>query len=158
MIKYNSVVLFCKDISRSKEFYKDLFKLDIELDIGGLVSFSCGISLWEQKDAKEQLYPDIDTISPPEYSIQELYFETDEIVEFSAILTEKKIRILHPIRTTPWNQRTIRFFDPDENLIEMGESMEYIVRTLSKEGLSFEEISQKTWFPMDIIEKMINSE
>ena len=157
MIKYNSVVLFCKDIERSKIFYQDMFMLDIELVIGGLVTYSCGISLWEQKDAKEQLYPGTDQISSPEYPIQELYFETDEIVEFSTLLIEKKIRILHPVTTTPWNQRTIRFFDPDGNLIEVGESMDHIVRRLSKEGLSFEEISQKTWFPIEIIKKMLGS-
>lgn len=157
MIKYNSLVLFCEDIKRSKNFYQDLFMLDIELDIGGLVTYSCGISLWELNDAKEQLYPGIDTISSPQHPLQELYFETDEIVEFSNLLTEKNIRVLHPVTTTPWNQRTIRFFDPDGNLIEVGESMEHIVRTLSKEGLSFDEISQKTWLPMEIIQKIMGS-
>ncbi|MGV8109191.1 VOC family protein [Methanospirillum sp.] len=154
MIRYQSVVLLCSDIAISKQFYQDLFQLEIELDIGGLVTFVGGISLWEKKDALYLLYPGSDTITNPEKPAQELYFETDEIVEFSTILQERKVPLLHEIQVTPWNQRTIRFFDPDRNLIEVGESMEHVVKNLGKDGLPPEKIAEKTWMPLEYI-KMI---
>lgn len=151
MIKYSSVVLLCSDIAVSKQFYQDLFNLPIELDIGGLVTFAGGITLWEKKDALYLLYPGAESITNPEKPAQELYFETDEIVQFASVLAEKKIRLLHEIQVTPWNQRTVRFFDPDGNLIEMGESMDHVVRQMAKEGLSPEKISEKTWMPIEYI-------
>ena len=154
MIRYQSVVLLCSDIAISKQFYQDLFQLEIELDIGGLVTFVGGISLWEKKDALYLLYPGSDTITNPEKPAQELYFETDEIVGFSTILQERKVPLLHEIQVTPWNQRTIRCFDPDGNLIEVGESMEHVVKNLGKEGLPPEKIAEKTWMPLEYI-KMI---
>ena len=151
MITYKSVVLLCSDIEKSKQFYLDLFKLPIELDIGGLVTFATGISLWGKEIAVHHLYPGTTTITNPDKPAQELYFETDSILDFALTLKEKKINLLHDIQVTPWNQRTIRFFDPDGNLIGVGESMEVIVRQLDREGLSPDEISEKTWLPVEYI-------
>ncbi|NTW45373.1 MAG: hypothetical protein HGB14_13330, partial [Anaerolineaceae bacterium] len=54
-----------------------------------------------------------ESIQNPEKPAQELYFETDEIIEFSSKIKADNIPLLHDIQVTPWNQRTIRFFDPD---------------------------------------------
>lgn len=155
MITYQSVVLLSSDIARSKQFYQDLFNLEIQLDIGALVTFVGGITLWEKNTAMPLLYPGVKEVSNPEKPAQELYFETDEIVEFVSVLAEKKVRLLHEIQVTPWNQRTVRFFDPDGNLIEMGESMDHIVRQMAKEGLSPEKISEKTWMPIEYINMVL---
>jgi len=155
MIEYRSVVLLCSDINVSKQFYLDLFHLTIELDIGGLVTFIGGISLWEKKVALDLLYPGADTIANPKNPAQELYFETDEIMEFASLITAKKILLLHEIQVTPWNQRTIRFFDPDGNLVEVGESMEHIVKQMGKDGLSADEIAEKTWMPIEYINTIL---
>jgi len=158
MIQYRSVVLLCSDISVSKQFYLELFDLPVELDIGGLVTFACGISLWDKKIAIPLLYPDTELVSNPERPAQEIYFETEEIMEFADKIFEKKIPILHRIQVTPWNQRTIRFFDPDGNLIEVGESMEHIVIRLGDEGLSHEQISEKTMLPVEFISSVLKTQ
>jgi len=151
MIKYSSIVLLCSDIAISRQFYQDLFNLPIELDIGGLVSFAGGISLWDKNTALHLLYPGTESITNPEKPAQELYFETDEIVAFASALAEKKVRLLHEIQRMPWNQRTIRFFDPDGNLIEVGESMEHVNRQMETAGRPPEKISEKTWMPIEYI-------
>ncbi len=155
MIKYSSIVLLCSDIAISKQFYQDLFNLPIELDIGGLVTFAGGISLWDKNTALHLLYPGTESITNPEKPAQELYFETDEIVAFASALAEKKVRLLHEIQRMPWNQRTIRFFDPDGNLIEMGESMDHVIRQMANEGLSPEKISEKTWMPIEYVTMIV---
>lgn len=156
MINYRSVVIMCSDIARSRAFYQDLFHLPVELDIGGLVTFACGISLWENECALDLLYPGVKDISPPEKPLQELYFETDNLPGFASLLKEKNIRLLHPVQVTPWNQQTIRFFDPDGNLIEVGESMEHVVMRLSGEGFSPSELSEKTMMPIEFIQHVLS--
>lgn len=155
MIQYRSVVLLCTDIAKSKQFYQDIFHLPIELDIGGLVTFVGGISLWEKKVALDLLYPGATSVQNPEKPANELYFETDEINAFAELLTSKQVKLLHEIQVTPWNQRTIRFFDPDGTLIEVGESMEHVVKTMGKKGLTPEEIAEKTWMPIDYIRMVL---
>ncbi|NLV25571.1 MAG: hypothetical protein GXY48_00120 [Methanomicrobiales archaeon] len=158
MITYQSVVLLCSNIAKSKQFYQDLFNLEIQHDIGVLITFAGGITLWEKKTALPLLYPGLKAVSNPEKPAQELYFETDAIEDFGAIIRNKQIKLLHDIDVTPWNQRTIRFYDPDGNLIEMGESMDYIVKQMSKSGLSPDEIAEKTWMPKEYIGMVLQSE
>ncbi|PWR69475.1 hypothetical protein DLD82_18055 [Methanospirillum stamsii] len=157
MITYQSVVLLSSDIARSKQFYQDLFNLEIQLDIGALVTFVGGITLWEKNTAMPLLYPGVKEVSNPEKPAQELYFETDAIEEFASIVKNKQIKLLHDVDLTPWNQRTIRFYDPDGNLIEMGESMDHVVKQMSKSGLSPDEIAEKTWMPKEYVSMVLQS-
>ena len=48
MIRYNSVVLFSEDVPR----LRDLPGLKVPLDLGGMVSFTCGIPVREMNAAR----------------------------------------------------------------------------------------------------------
>jgi len=63
--------------------------------------------------------------------------------------------MIHKIETQPWTQRVVRFYDPDDNIIEIGENMEFVVKRLKKQNYSDEEISNKTYFPIETIKKML---
>jgi catechol 2,3-dioxygenase-like lactoylglutathione lyase family enzyme len=128
MITYHSVVLICSDMKASRAFYQNHFHLEVELDLGGLVSFKGGISLWSREIASGLLYWGADPSPPQQNPMQEIYFETDDIDGFIALITKEGIRLMHPVQLTPWHQKTVRFFDPDGHLIEVGESMEEIIR------------------------------
>lgn len=155
MIQYKSVVLICADIGATKAFYQKLFNLTIELEIEGLVGFAEGISLWEQKIASDVMYngaaPSAQAVRP----CQELYFETDDIIGFYNLLAKESVRFMHPIQKTPWHQQTVRFYDPDGNLIEVGESMEEIIRRFGKEGKTTDQISELTMMPKEIISAIL---
>jgi catechol 2,3-dioxygenase-like lactoylglutathione lyase family enzyme len=155
MIKYQSVVLICEDVRVSLAFYQKLFNLEVELDIGGLVNFKEGISLWGQKIASELVYNGTTPSAPVDRPRQELYFETDDIDGFFEILQRESIRCLHPIQKAPWHQRTVRFFDPDQNLIEVGESMEEVIRRFEKEGKTTDQIAELTMMPIDVISTIL---
>src|SRR5512138_3338396 len=120
MIRYTSVVLFSDDVSRLRDFYRDLFDLAIVLDLGGLVTFDAGISIWAMDRARAMVYGgrEASTVERPRC---ELYFETDTIQAFVEGLAGR-VRLAHPLETAPWAQRAIRFFDPDGNLVEVGEA------------------------------------
>jgi catechol 2,3-dioxygenase-like lactoylglutathione lyase family enzyme len=145
MIRYTSVVLFSDDVPRLRDFYRDLFDLSIALDLGGLVTFDGGISIWETADVRAMVYGGLDP-SPVERPRCELYFETDAIEAFVSGL-EGGVRLAHPVQTAPWAQRTIRFYDPDGNLIEVGEAMDAVARRLAADGLSPEEVAARTLMP-----------
>ncbi len=151
MIQYSSVVLLCRDIHKSKSFYQDLFSLEIELDIGALVTFIGGISLWEASRAKTLLYSGSDPSPPQEYPTNELYFETDDMEGFFETITRMSVPLLHPIETTPWQQQTVRFYDPDGHLIEVGESMIHVILRIAQTGISDEEISEQTYLPIEFV-------
>jgi len=145
MIRYTSVVLFSDDVPRLRDFYRDLFDLTITLDLGGLVTFDGGISIWEMNDVRSMVYGGMEP-SPVERPRCELYFETDAIGAFANGLTGL-VRLAHPLETAPWAQRTIRFYDPDGNLIEVGEAMDAVARRLAADGLSPDEIAARTLMP-----------
>ena len=52
----------------------------------------------------------------------ELCFETEEFDKFFQKLKSNNVRFLHEINTEIWGQRTIRFYDNDGHLIEVGEA------------------------------------
>ncbi|PWR74708.1 VOC family protein [Methanospirillum lacunae] len=155
MIKYHSVVLICKDMDISRTFYQELFDLTIELEIEGLTTFIGGISLWDRAFASGLLYKGAGISEPPERPAQEIYFDTDEIDAFFNKITSRGVRLLHPIENTPWQQRTVRFFDPDDHLIEVGESMEEVIRRIAREGHTPEEVADLTFMPVEIIREVL---
>ena len=61
------------------------------------------------------------------------------------------------VKTEPWGQITIRFYDPDGHLIEIGETMEVFILRIYKETDSIQTTSQRTGVSMptimDIIDK-----
>ena len=59
------------------------------------------------------------------------------------LLTEAGVKFLHEINEEEWGQRTIRFFDPDNHLVEIGDTMRTFVLRLFKQGLTTSQISDK---------------
>jgi len=74
----------------------------------------------------------------------EMCFTTERIDEVSQRLSQIKIRYLHRMEEETWGQKTIRFFDPENNLIEVGESIPAFVKRLFNSGMSIEEVASKT--------------
>lgn len=149
MIRYTSIVLFSDDVPRLRDFYRDLFGLAVALDLGGLVTFECGVSLWDLGRAREMVYGGLEP-SSAERPRCELYFETDVIEAFAEGL-KGRVRLAHPLETAPWAQRVIRFYDPDGNLVEVGEAMDAVVRRLMVGGLSPDEIAARTLMPPEFV-------
>ncbi|RKX68718.1 hypothetical protein DRP43_05215, partial [candidate division TA06 bacterium] len=46
-------------------------------------------------------------------------------------IKSKNIEFLHEIHEEPWGQRTIRFFDPDNHLIEIGEPLPIFIKNMN---------------------------
>ena len=117
-MKLKNVLIAVKDIERSRQFYQDLFGLELVLDNDGNMILTEGLVLQEEKYWKEFLGKEI--IS--ENNSSELYFEEQNIEEFIEKLERyyPDVKYVNRLMTHSWGQRVIRFYDPDGNLIEVG--------------------------------------
>jgi catechol 2,3-dioxygenase-like lactoylglutathione lyase family enzyme len=152
-MKFHSIALFVEDIEKSKEFYTNVLNLGVEHDFGKNVILSNGITIWEIQQS-HIISQKLETASKSNRF--ELYFEAENLDEINIKLGQSSVRLLHPIHTEPWGQRTIRFFDPDNHLIEIGEPLEVFVMNMSKQGLSSEQISIKSGIPTETVKNLLS--
>ena len=120
-MKLKNILIVVKDIEKSKQFYHDLFGLDMVLDNDGNMILTEGLVLQDESIWKSFLGKDI----IPENNSCELYFEEKDI---EACI--EKLERLYPagqyvnqLMVHSWGQKVIRFYDPDGNLIEVGTPM-----------------------------------
>lgn len=117
-MKLKNILIVVKDIEKSKQFYHDLFGLDMVLDNDGNMILTEGLVLQDEKIWKEFLRKDI----IPESNSCELYFEEQDIEAYVQKLDKlyPSIQYVNKITTHSWGQRVVRFYDLDGNLIEVG--------------------------------------
>jgi catechol 2,3-dioxygenase-like lactoylglutathione lyase family enzyme len=150
---FKNIVLFVKDIAVSKQFYTEILDQQVEYDFGNTIGFKGGIALWKiQKGHEIEGLLDDEKITSSGF---EVYFETENIHEVVKKIDLHHIKLLHPLKTEQWGQQTVRFFDPDGHLIEIGESLQTFIRRIYEETGSIGKTSQKTGVPEDMIMEMI---
>lgn len=146
-------ILFVVDnIEISKKFYRDLFGLTVVTDFGENVILTEGLvlqekKLWETFIGRPAVLGANDA---------ELYFEENDMDSFLERLQNSTIPVeyVHPHMEHDWGQRVIRIYDPDKHIIEIGESMENVVKRYLKMGMSIEEVAKKTQLPLSYVEEI----
>ena len=120
-MKLKNILIVVKDIEKSKQFYHDLFGLDMLLDNGGNMILTEGLVLQEEKIWRTFLKKDI----IPKSNSCELYFEEQDIEAFVEKLEKMypSIQYVNRLTTHSWGQKVIRFYDFYGNLIEVGTPM-----------------------------------
>lgn len=120
-MKLRNVLIVVKDIEKSKQYYHDLFGLDVILDNDGNVILSEGLVLQEEKYWRQFLGKD----SIPQNNHSELYFEEKNIEEFVDRLEKSypDTEYVNRLMTHSWGQKVVRFYDLDGNLVEVGTPM-----------------------------------
>lgn len=120
-MRLRNVLIAVTDMERSIRFYKEIFGLQVILDQDGNVIMSEGLvlqdaSIWEKFIDKKLI---------PKNNMTELYFEENDIEGFVKKLEESdfEIEYVNELMTHSWNQKVVRFYDPDGNLIEVGTPM-----------------------------------
>lgn len=150
-----TAVLFVRSINESRDFYCNVLGLKIDLDFGKNVIFKNGLAIWEIRK---------DHIIPVKIGHQnltgastrfELYFETGDLDLIHESLVSHKVTFLHELHEEPWGQRTIRFFDPDGHLIEVGETMGDFIARFYLQGMTPSEISSRTSVPVEEVNRLL---
>ncbi len=154
-MKYQGVCIAVKDVSLSKKFYQDIFGLSVIQDYGINISFG-GLSLQQEFDwllniPKEKILKESHNM--------ELYFEEDQFDDFIAKLEQHNdIRYLGDgVKEAGWGQRSIRFYDLDGHIIEVGENMKMVVKRFLDSGMSLAETSKRMDVSVSDLETILHS-
>ena len=117
-MKLKNILIVVKDIEKSKQFYHDLFGLDVVLDQDGNMILTEGLVLQDEKIWKSFLKREI----IPKNNSCELYFEEPDLEGFAERLERlyPDIHYVNRLMTHSWGQKVIRFYALDGNLIEVG--------------------------------------
>lgn len=152
-VKYVCPLISVRNVNKSREFYENVLKQEVEIDHGENVAFKGGFAIHDVEH-----FQSLTGVSMFEKSFNkdfmELYFEVDDINKLEEKLKSLNVKFVHKIREQPWGQRVMRFYDPDNYIIEIGESLELVIIRFQEMGLSFEEISAKSSMPIEFV-KMI---
>ena len=117
-MKLKNVLIVVKDIEKSKQFYHNLFGLNMVLDNDGNMILTEGLVLQEEKIWKSFLGKEI----IPKSNSCELYFEERDIEAFVQKLEKlyPSVQYDNKLMIHSWGQKVVRFYDLDGNLIEVG--------------------------------------
>ena len=117
-MKLRNILIVVEDIDKSKQFYHDLFGLEVVLDNDGNMILTEGLVLQDKKIWEKFLEKDI----IPHNNSCELYFEEKNIEGFVEKLERlyPTIQYVNRLMTHSWGQKVVRFYDLDGNLIEVG--------------------------------------
>ena len=117
-MKLRNILIVVKDIEKSKQFYHDLFGMDMILDNDGNMILTEGLVLQDEKIWSGFLEKDVVSKN----NSCELYFEEPDIEEFAEKLERlyPSVEYVNRLMTHAWGQKVVRFYDLDGNLIEVG--------------------------------------
>ena len=155
MLKFFGPIVVVEDMKRSRHFYEQVLGQQVDMDFVVNVGYKGGFSIHLKGHYQELLgdpirYP----IASKAHDVA-LYFETDEIDAVLGRLKQNSVEFIHEVVEQPWGQQTMRCYDLDGHIIEIGELMDVCVRRMHKQGLSLEEIIKKTAMPAEFVEKAV---
>ena len=153
-MRFAGLVIAVSDMGKSRSFYIDILKLNVEMDLGKYLAFEGGFSLHEN-------YPELvgaDIKVMKESNNFEAYFEVNDIDELRVRIDDAGgVEFLHDIREEPWKQKVMRIYDPDRHIVEIAENMGVTAKRLLSQGFSMDEVSEQTMFPKEVLEYLINA-
>ena len=153
---FSMPVVFVEDIEISKNFYQDIFALEIENNFGENIVFKNSFSIWQKNRAMTIIFGH-EIIKEKINNINniELYFETVDLESIWEKVKSSEIDIIHPIKEESWGQRVFRIYDPDRFIIEVAEPMAEVIKRLHKMGFLEEIISAKTQMPLKTVKDIL---
>ena len=119
-MKLKNIVIVVKDVERSKQFYKELFGLDVILDQEGNVILTEGLVLQDAKVWEQAIGQDVvwkNHASEPYFDETDLELFLEKLQKY-----EREIQILSWPEAAEGARRAVRLYDPDGNMIEVGEA------------------------------------
>lgn len=153
-MKFKASLIAVTDMTRSRKFYEEILKQKVILDFGSNITFSGDFSLQTKSTWAAFINKNEKEIASKPDNF-ELYFEEEQFDDFIELLRAVDIQYVHDVLEFPWGQRVIRFYDPDMHIIEVGESMETVIKRFIGQGLSVEEIVNRTQHPIEFVRKCL---
>lgn len=152
-MKYHGICISVEDMQASRKFYEELFGMEVYQDYGINLSFTGGLSLQQEFDwliglPKEKISKQSNNF--------ELYFESEDFDGFLNKLAQYPgVEYLGDVKEQGWGQRTVRFYDLDKHLIEVGEAMKTVIQRFQAQGMSIEQVSERMNVSVSDLEKLL---
>lgn len=154
-MKFNGICLLVEDMERAKRFYTQALSQTIVMDMVQNVTFAGGYSLQSEYERLMGI-PQKDVTQRS--NSFELYFEEDDLDGVIARLEAYGgVEFKHGKREAPWGQYSVLFCDPDGHLIEVGETMQALVGRFIKQGLTPEQVFERTGIPPMEVRRLLES-
>ena len=158
-MKFGCPIISVKNLAVSRAFYEKVLSQKVILDLGANLTFGNEASVFALQAGYADLVGANDLPISYKGNDHELYFEESNFDNFEKHLKQfDDILYLHHTKEYPWGQRVVRFYDPDFHIIEVGESMESVFKKFHKQGMSIEEVAQRTQHPVAFVKEHINYE
>jgi len=148
-MKYICPLITVTDMPRARHFYENVMGMKVIADFGENVTYEGDFAIHLRSHFQNLINGK--EIKHAAHSF-EIYFEHDDLDTLQETLKSHDVKFLHEVREQPWKQKVLRIYDPDENIIEIGESLPYLAARLSKEGMTIAEIAKATYVPISLIE------
>ena len=152
-MKFIGSLITVEDVKKSRDFYENVLGQKVVADYGQNVSFG-GFSIHLRPHFKMLIDNKDVAVCGNNF---ELYFECNDLEQIVEKLKSEKVEFIHELQEAPWKQLGVKFYDPDKNIIEVGETLEYLSFRLHNQGNSFDEISKMTGMDRAFIEKSIQN-
>ena len=154
-MKYTCMLISVADINAARNFYEDLFRLEVFQDYGRNIAFTCGLALQQDFDWLVNL-PKEKVLNKSNNA--EIVFEEQDFDGFLNKLKEyPDIEYLGEVLEHSWGQRVIRFYDLDGHIIEVGEDMKMVIKRFLASGMNMEEIAVKMDASVEDLIKLMSS-
>lgn len=155
-VKFQSTVLFVRDMGAARGFYEGLLEQQVLMDHGPNVGFVGGFALWQADHAEQIVYGrQLEREGKLGTHNCEIYFESEDLDAAWQRLADAGVEVVHPMREQPWCQRVFRVYDPDGHIVELGEPMYVVVARLRAQGMTPEAISTRTSMPLEIVRQIL---
>ncbi len=143
-MSFISSILIVEEIARSRRLYENILHMKVTADFGIYnVGFEGGLSLYQKAFFQELIGS---RVNLEKHNCVVLYFEVDDLEELEREITENGFDFIHKIREQPWKQRTFRFYDYDNHILEIAEKMEFVIQRLLQDGNSIEDVARLTGY------------
>ncbi len=156
MISYSSAVLVTGHFDLMRRFYENVMEQKVLYDFGSCVQFECGLTVWRPSEGHSVIKA-LAHADGTENAALELCFETEDFDAQAARVTAAGVMLAHGVIEENWGQRTLRFFDPEGNLVELGESIPAFCKRLHFSGMSVEEVAKKTGIDQNTVKHFLDS-
>lgn len=155
-MKFRGPMLVVKDIEKSKEFYTQVIGVRVISDLGENATLTGGMGLQTENSWKAFTNCD-EAFFSYGGNVTEMYFEEADFESFIEKIEALNIEMIGSVLVMPWGQKVVRMYDPDRHIIEIGEDLKVMVKRLHAEGLSVDELVEKTYMKKGMVEKIIGA-
>ena len=152
---YICSVISVSDINAARQFYEELFGLEVFQDYGKNIAFSCGLAL--QQDFEWLIGLPKEKVLKKSNNAEIVFEEHDFDGFLDKLNSYPNIERLGEVVEHSWGQRVIRLYDLDGHIIEVGEDMKMVIKRFLDSGMTMEEVSVKMDASVEDLTKLLNS-